>query len=93
MVVVMVLVSTVPSAGLSRSAGRGAELDLEVDRADAVSRDPLGGEAIRIFNRQGGQGPLDAGQIRAQIDQGSEEHIAGDAAEGVEVEVSAHKTR
>jgi hypothetical protein len=69
------------------------DVDLEVDCADAVALDAFGGDAVGPIDRELGQSLLHVGELHAQVEQGAEEHVAGDAAEGVQVQVSGHGGR
>jgi hypothetical protein len=58
-----------------------------------VAVDPLGDYFVRPLDRQFRQRPAHGVQRDAQVDERSEEHVAGDAAEGVNVEMSRHDAR
>ena len=72
---------------------RGWDDDFEIHRPDAVTLNPLGGELEGLRYPQPPQRRSDGVQIDPEIDQGAQEHVPGDAAKGVDMQVVGHAGR
>jgi hypothetical protein len=73
-----------------RLVGCGGEFDVQVDAADALAQDAGGGELKLTGHGQVSQGVDEGVQVHAQVQGGAQEHVAGDAVEGVDVQVVWH---
>ena len=103
MAMLVAVIGGVPAVGVGGGLGlRGCgvvgvglvlQCDLEVHRPDAVPGDALGGDVVGPLGGQLGEGGADVLKVDAQVDQGTEEHVAGYAAERIEVQVGWHRRR
>lgn len=97
------VIGGVPAVGVGGGLGlRGCgvigvglvlQYDLKIHRPDAVPGDALGGDVVGPLGGQLGEGGADVLKVDAQVDQGTEEHVAGYAAERIEVQVGWHRRR
>lgn len=67
--------------------GGGGEVDFEVDAADAAAAGFLGSEGVGFFDGKISEGLLDGLERYAEVNAGTEHHVASDATERVDVEM------
>ena len=96
-VVMMAMAVLMVAFDVSRSRfnwpGLIQQRNLQVDRSDPVPVNALGRDFVGPLDGQAAQSSSDRVQVHAEIDHCSEEHVAGDPAERIDVQVSGHKCR
>jgi len=89
MVLVGLLVIVVPMSGIILDAHLGGSANLEVDASQPLSFEPVGNQLDTLEVQAVNLGP-EVVQRQAKIDQSSENHIPGNAVEGIKVEYWWH---
>jgi hypothetical protein len=90
MSVVTVVIAVMVAMGVMIRVVFIPDVDLQVDRADAVALHAPGRDAVLGRDAYGRQRLLDAFQRGPQVDRGAQEHVAGDPAKRIDVQVCTH---